>query len=141
MIMIVVVVILIISIINIIIAVVVVTMMMMMIIFIIIVIIIVVIIIFIVVVVVVVAIDVTTWLDKQRWCRALRRRHCVGGGAPVKKIGGSGAAWAVKFSNFAYLCQKFVSKELLLSRCALLKNNFLQLLGLRFEKNYKTGVQ
>src|SRR6218665_2193130 len=48
--------------------------------------------------------------------RALRRRHCVGGGADQfwsasvvrrrsKKVGG-GAALAVKFSNFAHLFQK-----------------------------------
>src|SRR6218665_2287251 len=62
-------------------------------------------------------------------CRALRRRHCVGGIAPVnfgrrrrarrrsKKICGGGiAAWAVKFSNFPYLFKTFFSQELLLSR-------------------------
>jgi len=51
---------------------------------------------------------------------AARRSNLVGGGAPPvpKKVGGDGAAWAAKFSNFAYLFQTFFSKELLLSRYA-----------------------
>jgi len=36
--------------------------------------------------------------DRVR-ARTLRRRHYVSGGAPVKNVGGGGAAWAVKFST------------------------------------------
>jgi len=57
--------------------------------------------------------------------RALRRRHCVGGGAPVNfgrrraaDPKTSAAAWPVKFPDFAYLFQNLFSKELLLSRYA-----------------------
>src|SRR6218665_2094408 len=60
--------------------------------------------------------------------RALRRLHCVGGGALVnfgrrRRVAGPkylrpSAAWAVKFSNIAYLFQNIFSKELLLSRYA-----------------------
>jgi len=41
----------------------------------------------------------------------MSRRHC----RSIILVGG-GAAWAVKFSNFAYLFQRFFSKELLVSR-------------------------
>src|SRR6218665_783039 len=57
--------------------------------------------------------------------RALRRRHSIGGGAPVNFSWGRWrapvqknwrrrrriAAWAVKFFNFVYLFQNFFSKE------------------------------
>src|SRR6218665_2491466 len=68
----------------------------------------------------------------------------VGGGAPVNFIGRGpkkpaaaaarpGLDWIVKFTNFAYLFQTFLSKELLLSRYACSKI-CLRLSGLKFEE-------
>src|SRR6218665_554875 len=47
------------------------------------------------------------------YSRALRRRHCVGGGAPQgqKICGGGGAARAVKFSNFTFFFQVLSAKN------------------------------
>jgi len=66
--------------------------------------------------------------------RALCWRHCGGGGA--RRWSTKSAAWAVKFSNFAFLFQKFFSKELLLSTyvvgLCMLNNYLLRLSGLKF---------
>src|SRR6218665_2710997 len=70
---------------------------------------------------------------------SLRRRHCVGGGAPPvpkNRRRRPGAAWEVKFSNLAYLFQKFFSRRTSVIKVGLcmLNNYFLRLSGLKIGK-------
>jgi len=75
----------------------------------------------------------------------MRRRHCVGGGAPVnfgRRRQRGAAQRGLRNSPILHTCSKAFEQRTSVIKVCMLNNYFWWLSGLKFEKNIiKTGLQ